>query len=765
MNRVKAPYRFIPVSDYVYYPSWANKISQDIPFKDSNSGYIEYDIEAITPIFIRNGHSKADAADKNSTFNSFCNINGRYYIPATSLKGAVRNIFEILTFSKMTVDKYSKFAQREWNNPLKTISLNKSKLSNKAYCGWLKYDQKYDRYFIQDCGEFKRINHKRLDEYFGEEIMTSKFSQSGIDLNKEIEFNSKKYDPKTARYKYEITNNRELRVHYSKDEYYDKGHVFNKVLVTSDENDPIGTIVFTGQPNKWKEERSEDAGKFYEFIFPDENLGEYDISEEQYLIYKSIYLKSPDWIYHSKNINTTGIPVFFRKKDEKIEHFGLALLYKLPYNKTVAETLASSHRGSDLDMAESVFGFTSTPDRKESLKGRVQFSHAFATEAEEGSAVKLTLSSPKASFYPFYIRQDESQLKTYNDGKLAGWKRYVNRRNPYPKNSDSDVLDTEIFPLKEGAKFKGKIYFHNLKEQELGALISAVTLHGKSENAFYQIGQAKPYGYGRIKINNVNIFKQNYEKGIEEKLNILPLLKIFELDMFKWNPKLNWAESSEIRQLLGMLTSVQENLEEYNYLTLGVKGSKENEFEYIKNEKNLSNDLLNELKKFFDVSTYSDVKHLTKEEINEYWIEDKEKRNKDYQVKELQRQQEDKERNELEKKKKQELKDEQEKAKAARILAIEEKGLDVTALKDFNAFSREIEKYIKLLKDKIESSTLSSNDIEHLLISLTRIKPEIISSRDIKKVWNINGDIGKKCIKWGVSKERLEAWFNENVKR
>ena len=50
---IKAPYNFVPLENRAFYPSWANHISQDIPFEDGVSGSIEYTIEAETPIFVR----------------------------------------------------------------------------------------------------------------------------------------------------------------------------------------------------------------------------------------------------------------------------------------------------------------------------------------------------------------------------------------------------------------------------------------------------------------------------------------------------------------------------------------------------------------------------------------------------------------------------------------------------------------------------------------------------------------------------------------
>jgi len=71
MATIKAPFNFVPLSDKVFFPDWADKISHDIPFEDGVSGTIELTLTAKTPIFVRNGHTQADAGEKNDNYKSF----------------------------------------------------------------------------------------------------------------------------------------------------------------------------------------------------------------------------------------------------------------------------------------------------------------------------------------------------------------------------------------------------------------------------------------------------------------------------------------------------------------------------------------------------------------------------------------------------------------------------------------------------------------------------------------------------------------------
>ena len=101
---------FIDKSDKVFLLSDEDsKISHDIPFQDSYSGSIELTIEAESSIFIRNHYVQGDdfytRVDDNEKeyliSREFCHYNNHPYIPASSLKGMIRNTLEILSYGKL----------------------------------------------------------------------------------------------------------------------------------------------------------------------------------------------------------------------------------------------------------------------------------------------------------------------------------------------------------------------------------------------------------------------------------------------------------------------------------------------------------------------------------------------------------------------------------------------------------------------------------------------------------------------------------------
>ena len=112
MVKIKAPYNFVPLEEKAFYPSWANHISQDIPFEDGVSGRIEYTITAKTPIYVRNGQKQEDKPEnRDNTFSH--TSDGKYFIPGTSIKGEIRSVLEILSFGKMTQVQDSRFGIRD----------------------------------------------------------------------------------------------------------------------------------------------------------------------------------------------------------------------------------------------------------------------------------------------------------------------------------------------------------------------------------------------------------------------------------------------------------------------------------------------------------------------------------------------------------------------------------------------------------------------------------------------------------------------------
>lgn len=575
-NFIKSPYNFVPLSEEVYTPSWADKISQDVPFKDGVSGKIRLRITAETPIFIRNGEkqdkekdsnkdgqtAKQDADKKPQTFSK--TPDGRFYIPATSIKGEVRNVLEIMSFGRMTVDERAKFAHREWDQR-ELYPLQKVTNQQEIHCGWLRRKSNQEGYEIEDCGKPRRIHHTDMDAYFGKKVMEENFSTNGnSSLNKSKSTKEEDNSQKTMAYKYSVIRKAGLEdmlenFHYANREETDVPGFANCVAYCEG-SENVGTIVMTGQSASWNNNLDKNHAKIHEFVFPNVKNGSLDFSKEELEHFKFIYSRDEkEWKFIRKRLNTkNGCPIFFRVNGTKVRDWGLAFMYKLPYDRSVYESLPPKHKKEEVepDLAECIFGYINqkspsgkdknTHKNKLSLKGRVQFGHAFCLTAEEDEEKTITLSSPKASYYPTYIRQNEKDIetngyKTYDKGQLSGWKRYVLKDNAAPQSTGTEKTDTPIRPLKAGATFECDITFHNLRPIELGALLSAITFHNTPE-CRHQLGQGKPYGFGKVRYEVLTdtIGEQSISFYLEK----------FEMEMEdNFSNKTNWITSPQIAEL------------------------------------------------------------------------------------------------------------------------------------------------------------------------------------------------------------------------
>jgi len=587
---ITAPFNFVPLNEKVFFPPWAEDVSHDIPFEDGESGEIDITITAKSPIFIRDSNNSEE----------FCNHNGEYYIPATSVKGMVRNVLEIMSFSKINQFNDDTYAVRDLNN--KELYMSKMKPTN-TFCGWLYKTN--DGYKIDDCDIPGRIRLDKINSTLASDFNTL--------------FDEKNEEHKTAMFKYEMAKNIDLPTQFT----HKKNDNGRDIYTTG--NSKKGTIVFSGQPSKRKEGLNP-SGKIYEFVFFN-SKNTLDIEEKVFKNFLFAYFdnkktqpeESKDWRYwKAKLSNNQKIPVFFQKdKDEKVVHFGLSYLYKIPYKysiKDAIESVSKYHFDKRADLSQTIFGYVDK-NTNTSLKGRVSFSHFKADgKAKNFKTIRTVLGSPRASYYPIYMKQDEP-YKTLmeKDTQIAGRKKYPLQQNtPNPKqygdSEKSAITFNALGTYDEKSEkfneftFNGKVRFHNLKKSELGALISALTFHGNSDIFFHNIGMAKSYGFGKIQVK-----LHMEENKLQESLQEYEYLMSKEID--------NWLKTEELRELF---TMANKDIDiDSNYLVLDPKigvdefRDKKNNLEVLPLASKLSN---------LEINIKSFLNDLQREELKEILI-------------------------------------------------------------------------------------------------------------------------------------------------
>lgn len=220
-------------------------------------------------------------------------------------------------------------------------------------------------------------------------------------------------------------------------------------------------------------------------------------------------------------------PVFYMKSEtsDKIEHFGYTPRLRLFYDHTVKDGISAGHKGQRMDYCRAIFGYS---DKNGNRKSRVSFSDAvILNESMPVEVRSLTLSEPKTTFYYNYLEQKEGiPVKTYNaeEFRLRGVKQYHLREKALAdeaKDVKNRMIRNSFRPLSDKAMFQGKVRFHNLREDELGLLLWSMKLEPDS---LLNVGKAKAYGYGAVKLNILSVqeFKLSKAYDLSDGLNISP---------------------------------------------------------------------------------------------------------------------------------------------------------------------------------------------------------------------------------------------------
>ncbi len=578
MTHVKSPYNFVPAprESEVFKCDWADQVCHDIPFEDGESGEIELMLRAETPIFVRNGH--AEGKDTSEFSHVVVNGKKKYFIPATSLKGMLRNVLEIMTQSRMKLVDDDRHAVRQIMITKGTVivegySLTEGDEKKNIKAGYLV--EKDTKYYIYSCGKPMKIRYTDLDDVLGTDF-GEQFDKPV--LKSEMD---KKFANRTGKYKYEkVINGKSLEhkfVIHPLDDVDKNGKEYQKSWVSefqplsyvlfansSDDDFFYGRIVCVGQASNYSVSTARKGEYVFrgkrEDVITDEKV-KIEVPEkvmETFLFINrhNLHDELDDWKYW-KNKLKEGVPVFYRSRQENgkevVKDFGLTFMYKEPVKYSVKECL--KYEEDDNDFAELLFGYTS---KKQSLKGRVVFSHAFlTTNINDAEMKELTaaFAGPKSSYVPFYLKQNGNgkthKFNTYNSNPvLRGYKRYPIHKYIKKLPTGSDARSTCLKPLPKDSIFSLKIRFFNLKKVEIGALLSAITFHGSNDELYHSLGAAKPFGYGKMKILDVNIKTLNYENGGWEEKVVKDYLGAFECEMKTKMP--DWNSSEFIRELTAM---------------------------------------------------------------------------------------------------------------------------------------------------------------------------------------------------------------------
>lgn len=493
---IQAPYRFVPLSNLVVIPEWAEQVSHDKPFKDGICGELELLITTQGDVCVGGEQIPATKSEPGKV-NFFTTPDNKIAIPASSLKGMLRNTLEIATYSKMKQVEEQKLGVRD----IREANNFYHKAIKDPETGWLRFEEGVWK--IYPC-EFARIHQKDIISSLG--ISYSTWTSVSSIMGR---YNVMNEVCPAINFDFAKKKNRNGQL---------------VALASKSKNAESGNIVVTGQPGKFYFENNPSqpkSAKKYEFVFFDYeyDVEPLDISAEVFQGFQQIYAETPEWQFWREQLSNKkfkGVPVFFHcepDNDEVVISLGLSMMYKLPYKHNIHDAIkhtSEKHLTSEFyDFSDLIFGSIDENNAtdKGSLKGRVNIGQAFLTD---NLKPKLTynsptvLSSPKPTYYPMYIKQVKTQVFTQlmeDNVEISGWKRYPLKTTkilPPPQGAGKSV-QVQLQTVGKDVKFLSKLRFHNLKPMELGALLWVLDFGGR-ENLRHSIGIGKPYGLGQITI-------------------------------------------------------------------------------------------------------------------------------------------------------------------------------------------------------------------------------------------------------------------------
>lgn len=527
-----APYNFVSLNKRVLerydskekLPRHGRMYRQEEGFYN---GYVDYVIEALSPIMI---------CGENKEF--FKNQNNKYAIPASTLRGLIKNNLSILSLSspvndiKDTLFLYRALASK--NKKLKlqyneTIDISLvNKMPGKVQAGYV-YKDVSGKYIIVPAKHVKgktfysisESNLRRMNVNSG----SIKYMYTKRILDFEVDKTRNKYAEKNRWYAYikSCQNGSDYspyctQISYDIKQLEDGSSKVSKIDGDMEALGKKGFLLCSGfVPRKSShylineidkdsekiELTTEEVRSYKDNLTIKEKKDDLPIKKD-----KAKFYKLPEEVgeMYAK-------PIFFAKSD-KYTYFGFTPYLRIFYNGSIHDGIPKILKEEVIDYQKALFGFA---NNEESYKSRLSF-----MEAEESTGATLDtektviLGEPKATCYPDYINQplnDKKDLLTYNDKgdfTIRGIKQYWIKDEimdcELNKNTDVNVKFT---PLKSKAKFNGRVYFNNLNKDELGLLLWAIKLN---EGCKQNIGLAKPFGYGKVQVQDVRLSIENLEE-------------------------------------------------------------------------------------------------------------------------------------------------------------------------------------------------------------------------------------------------------------
>ncbi|CAG1004509.1 hypothetical protein ANRL4_03452 [Anaerolineae bacterium] len=575
-RKAHAPYNFVPLPERrslvfgksdlgAQPPEEVNKVLNRLPAHDRYStqklltGFLTVGVKTLTPLYVRGMFPLSEflvqekGQELTNDYRLLLKNQPEFFhthnpnepiIPGSSLRGMVRTLVEIVSYGKITRVSERKLFFRTVDDTAVGIHY-RDRMGGNVETGFIR--QTEGRYFIKVCS-MSRIKRSLL-------VPDPAELYDGRPPNRTPQWNRSKTWRQYMQVWVLLDGEGNITA-INAEEPDDESYLPARLVITGDMND-----------------------KKQEFLFfePDDDAEEVDVSDDIVDRFhdddqitqwqqKAFDKDKPRKNWRKRdgmlraNLNNMGDPVFFLRENGQLTFFGRAGMFRLPYLTRPLDLVSTQLRNPlDVDIAEAMFGYVRTGDELKVMRdaavytpeqlqqgkklrayaGRVFVSDAVLDPDQELPHVEETitpriLATPKpTSFQHYIVQQDEDKdgLSHYDDQEtvIRGHKLYWHRgRRALEQLRETDqkwledgevkrnsTQHTRMNPVRANKSFTFRIYFENLSDVELGALLWALEPQGDTRKRYrHKLGMGKPLGMGSIELAptlHITNRKQRYE--------------------------------------------------------------------------------------------------------------------------------------------------------------------------------------------------------------------------------------------------------------
>jgi CRISPR-associated protein (TIGR03986 family) len=532
-----APYNFVSLPDKIVTQNVSDLPDQGVYASDRLTGYIDCELTTESPIYIRAGvnRKQVEAGKQSKDIPDFFYLNDadEPVIPGSSLRGMLRTLVEIVTYSKVSLVSRKRLIYRSVGGATNHDIHYRDKM--------MRFDGDRDRkkfYTPRILGGYmKKLGsrdwairpakvvdgttyaHIRIDEKFFKSLKS-------IDHTK----NAYQVFIKTSPYDYQDVRGGFLKIKYAK---------VQSARANPESGFRPATLARSGAMISKLSE-----AVIYEPDPDDTKL--LSLTDEQIDDYKEQISQEQEKLLGKQGVLNDGQPVFYilDEKTGLVEFFGHARMFRVPYPNSPFDYIPPSLREGpphEVDFAEAIFGYArdikkeADNHKQRAYAGRLFFTDAILHKGQKDlwlpgkTITPKILSGPKPTTFQHYLVQEdpnsykigetrdgkskfETRLRDYASPKdettLRGHKFYWHKGardvNDIRETSDLKVGDTQhtqINPLRAGVTFAFQVHFENLSKEELGALMFVLDIIASNEKMRLKLGMGKPLGMGAVKIS------------------------------------------------------------------------------------------------------------------------------------------------------------------------------------------------------------------------------------------------------------------------